>query len=393
MEAQGFDIGYREHVLRMKLINKVEGLDATENYFNSLPASVKNTSTALRTLLFCYCEFNKVDKALDVFSRMDCMNLIDVALPITDLMMLYVKLGQPEKVPPLMEEMKKRNIQPSAYAYNLLIHSYSCLNDPKRVERTFKEMKRENEVQCGWTTYSNLVIFYTRSGQTKKAKATLKKMEEHMDSNNSECFNFLISLYAKIYDIKSVHRIWKSLKSKFKQVTSKSNLIMLEALSKQRDINVMKKWYKEWESTCFLFDIRLANIVIGTYLIHGKPDEAQLIFRRVLDRSQGPIFEACEHFMNYYLKKEQIKQALLYLKVATSKNGDKKWQPKEDIVSGFLNYFKKHDDFSSTKQFCELVKEINCIDGELYHSLLTQSLEKEQKMYDLLLTDLLKDYE
>ncbi|KAL3827762.1 hypothetical protein ACJIZ3_016564 [Penstemon smallii] len=339
MEAKNVNFGYPDHALRIELTAKVQGIDKAENYYNSLPPSGKNKCT-YGALLFCYCEVNMTDKALDIFAKMDEMNLLLSCLPFNNLMASYMKTRQPEKVPPLMEDMKKRNIQPNTYAYNLLMHSYSCLNDIEGVERVFEEMKR---------------------GHKKHSELALKKLEMEMGSDNREAYHFLISLYAGISDLQNVHRIWESMRSNIKEATNKMYV----------DIHGLKKCYEEWESGCSCFDIRLTKTVVGAFLTHGKINEAELIFQNALDRSQGlPFFKTCVMFMAFFLKNHQIKQALEYMEVAVSRVGNEEWKPRTEIVNEFLDYFKEHGDTSGADEFYKLMKRINCVDGSVYKSLI-----------------------
>ncbi|KAK4493555.1 hypothetical protein RD792_017925 [Penstemon davidsonii] len=382
MEAKNVNFGYADHALRIELTAKVHGIDKAENYCNSLPPSGKNKCT-YGALLFCYCEVNMTDKALDIFAKMDKMNLLS-CLPFNNLMASYMKTRQPEKVPPLMEDMKKRNIQPNTYAYNLLMHSYSCLNDIEGVERVFEEMKRGNKKHCDWTTYSNLAILYNRAGLREKAELALKKLENEMGSDNREAYHFLISLYAGISDLQNVHRIWKSMKSNIKETINKSYLVMLQALRSLNDIPGLKKCYEEWESGCSCFDIRLAKTVIGAYLTHGKINEAELIFQKALDRSQGlPFLKTCVMFMAFFLKNHQIKQALEYMEVAVSRVGNEEWKPKKDVVNEFLDYFKEHGDTSGAEEFYKLMKRMNCVDGSVYKSLIRTYVAAGQTLPDI----------
>ncbi|KAL0435988.1 UNVERIFIED_CONTAM: Pentatricopeptide repeat-containing protein, mitochondrial [Sesamum radiatum] len=369
MEARKFNFGHTDYAVRLDLIGKARGLAAAENYFSGLSPSVKVHCT-YGSLLNCYCKAKMTDKALDLFSKMLKENMISKALPFNNIMSLFMKSGQPEKVAALAEEMKKMNIKPDTFTYNLLMNSHSCLNDIEGVERVFEEMKQENEKQCNWTTYSNMAVLYNRHGHREKAVLALKNLEKVMRSNDREAFHFLISLYAGLSDLHNVHRIWKSLKSSLRTVTNMSYLIMLQALSNLNDISGMKKCYEEWRSVCCSYDVRLANVAIGAYLVHDMLGEAVSVLQDALERSDGPFFKAWETFMIFFLKKHQIKQALQFMETATSEASDNEWRPKSDTVILFLNYFKEEGDVNSAEEFYQFMKRINCVDSHVYESLL-----------------------
>lgn len=368
MEFRKFNFAHRDYAVHLDLIAKVNGIAAAENYLSGLSPSAKVHCT-YGALLNCYCEEKITDKALDLFRKMVKENMIARALPFNNLMSLYIRLGQPEKAILLGEEMKKMNIGPDTFTCNLLMNSYSRLNDIEGVEKVFEEMKLENEKLCNWTTYSNLAVIYTRCGYQEKAKLALNNLEKQMRSHDREAYHFLISLYAGISDLHNVHRIWKTLKSTLKVVTNKSYLMMLQALGNLNDIQGVKKCYKEWESVCSSYDVRLANTVIGAYLNHDMLEEAESVLQSAVNRSRGPFFNAWEMFMIFYLKNHQIKQALEIMEMATSKVCDNNWSPKSDTTDRFLDYFKQESDVSSAEEFYKFMKRINCVDSHLYKSL------------------------
>ncbi|KAL8054663.1 hypothetical protein ABFX02_04G006900 [Erythranthe guttata] len=310
------------------------------------------------------------DKALDLFATMVKENMVSTPLPLNNLMSLYIRLGQPEKVPILAEEMKKRNIQPDTFSYNLLMNSYSLLNDIEGAERVFEEMKRENAKQCNWTTYSNLAILYTRVGYKEKAALALQNLEKEMRPNDREAYHFLITLYAGISDLHNVHRIWKALKSTMRVVTNNSYIIMLQSLRNLEDIKGVKKCFEEWELGCSNYDVRLANTAIGAYLTQGMLEEAESTLQNAVSRSRGPFFTAWEMFVIFFLKKNQIKQALEIMDIATSRVREGEWRPKSDTTEKFLDYFKKEGDVDGAEEFYKLMKRINCIDRDLLKMLL-----------------------
>ncbi|KAL8054662.1 hypothetical protein ABFX02_04G006900 [Erythranthe guttata] len=369
MDVRKFNFGHKDYAVRLDLIAKAQGIAAAENYFSGLSPSVKVHCT-YGSLLNCYCTEKMTDKALDLFATMVKENMVSTPLPLNNLMSLYIRLGQPEKVPILAEEMKKRNIQPDTFSYNLLMNSYSLLNDIEGAERVFEEMKRENAKQCNWTTYSNLAILYTRVGYKEKAALALQNLEKEMRPNDREAYHFLITLYAGISDLHNVHRIWKALKSTMRVVTNNSYIIMLQSLRNLEDIKGVKKCFEEWELGCSNYDVRLANTAIGAYLTQGMLEEAESTLQNAVSRSRGPFFTAWEMFVIFFLKKNQIKQALEIMDIATSRVREGEWRPKSDTTEKFLDYFKKEGDVDGAEEFYKLMKRINCIDRDLLKMLL-----------------------
>ncbi|KAL6525900.1 hypothetical protein OROMI_030295 [Orobanche minor] len=369
MEFRKLNFSHKDYAMRLNLIAKANGIAAAEKYFNGLSPSLRVHCT-YGALLYGYCEENMTDKALDLFTKMFKQKMLTISLPYNNLMSLHIRLGQPDKAVALGEEMKQNNVKPDTFTYNLLMNAHSCLNDIEGVEKVFQQMKSENGKLCNWTTYSNLAILYLKGGYREKAELALKNLEKVMHSHDREAYHFLISLYAGIHDLHNVHRVWKSLKLKMRIVTNKSYLMMLQALSNLNDVSGVKKCYEEWESVCSSYDIRLVNTAIGAYLGHGMLEEAEMVLRNALSKSEGPFFKTWELFMVFFLKNNQIKKALEIMGIVASKIGGNKWRPKSDTVEKFLNYCKKERDVSSAEEFYKYMKMINCVDGHLYESLL-----------------------
>ncbi|XP_006349176.1 pentatricopeptide repeat-containing protein At1g02370, mitochondrial [Solanum tuberosum] len=368
MEKRGINFSYGDYGVRLDLIAKVQGITAAEKYFGGLSPSMQNQST-YGALLNCYCVEKMADKALSFFEKMDQLKFTNKSLAFNNLMSLYMRLGQPEKVAPLVQEMKSRKVPLCTFSYNIWMNSYSCLDDIEGVERVFEELKQENAKECDWTTYSNLAVAYVKAGHNEKAELALKKLEEEMGPRNRQAYHYLISLHARISNLGEVYRIWGSLKSSL-DLTNSSYLVMLQSLSKHNDMDGLKKYYEEWESSCSTYDMRLANNVIGAYLRHDMLNNAEKVFHSALKRSQGPFFLAWEMFMLFYLRKRQINFAQQCMEAIASRIKENKWRPKYETISNFLEYFVEEKDVDGAEDFYKFLKKVNCLSSDVYSSLL-----------------------
>ncbi|KAJ8573685.1 hypothetical protein K7X08_010196 [Anisodus acutangulus] len=383
MEKRGINLSFGDYGVRLDLIAKVQGITAAEKYFDSLSPSMQNQST-YGALLNCYCVEKMTDKALSLFEKMDQLNFTSKSLAFNNLMSLYMRLGQPEKVPPLVQEMKSRKVPLCTFSYNILMNSYSCLNDIEGVERVFEEIKQENAKECDWTTYSNLAVAYVKSGHNEKAVLALKKLEEEMGPRNRGAYHYLISLHARMSNLGEVYRIWDSLKRSL-ETTNTSYLVMLQSLSKLNDIDGLKKCYEEWESNCSTYDMRLANNVIGAYLRHDMLSDAEEVFHCALKRSQGPFFLAREMFILFFLRKRQIDLALQCMEAIASRVKENKWQPKHETINKFLEYFVEERDVGSAEEFYKFLKKLNCLNSDVYSSLLRIYVAANKTADDMIL--------
>jgi pentatricopeptide repeat protein len=368
MEKKKIKYNSTDHALRLDLLSKTKGILAAEEYFNILPPTAKDRLT-YGALLNCYCKELMEDKALALFKKMGELNFLSSELAFNNLMSLYMRLNQPEKVPPLVQEMKRRSIPPTIFTYNIWMNSYASLNDIEGVERVM----REDESKCDWTKYSNLAAIYVKAHLFEKAESALKKLEEVMKPPKSKAYHYMISLYAGTNNLDEVNRVWNSLKSTFPKVNNMSYLAMLQALRRIKGgggVDGLTKCYKEWESSCSYYDIRLANVAISVYLSQDMLIEASLVFDTAIKRCRGPFFAARESFMVYFLKTHQLDLARSHLEAAISEVKDSKWRPTPATAAAFLNYFEAEKDVDGAEKYCSVLKTFDCLTSKIYHLLL-----------------------
>ncbi|KAL0547206.1 hypothetical protein IC582_017134 [Cucumis melo] len=370
MEIRKINYSFTDYALRLDLISKVNGITAAEKYFYDLPPSAKNRCT-YGALLNCYCKEMMEEKASTLFKKMDELKFV-TSLAFNNLMTMYMRMDQPEKVPPLIGEMKQRGFYLTTFTYNVWMNSCASLNDIGKVEEILEEMKMEDSNKLDWTTFSNLASFYVKAGQLEKAELALKKVEEEIKSDKKDrlAYHCLISLYASTSNLSEVNRIWNLLKSVYPTMTNTSYLVMLQALSKLKDIEGLKKTYKEWESICHIFDLRLVNVIIGAYLQQDMYEDAAMIFEDAIKRSKGPFSRAREKFMVYFLKLKQVDSAFSHLESAISESKEKEWHPSLATTNAFLNYFEEEKDVEGAEDFARILKRLKCLDESGYHLLL-----------------------
>ncbi|KAF9688173.1 hypothetical protein SADUNF_Sadunf02G0169600 [Salix dunnii] len=382
MQKRKMNFSHVDHALYLDLTAKTKGIAAAENYFDNLQPSVQNHVT-YSTLLNCYCKELMSEKALALFEKMDKMKLLSSSMPFSNLMTLHMRLGQPEKVLDIVQEMKQRGISPSTFTYSIWMQSYGCLNDFEGVQRVLDEMKMDGKENFSWTTYSNLATIYVKAGLFDKAESALRKLEEQIEcgrdggfqkkcrhDGDREAYHFLISLYAGTSNLSEVHRVWNSLKSRFRTTTNISYLNVLQALAKLKDAEGLLKCFKEWESSCQSYDMRLANVAIRACLEHDMYEEAESIFDDALKRTKGLFFKAREMFMVFFLKNHRPDLALKHMKAALSEVREIEWEPDQKTISAFLNYFEDEKDVDGAERLCKIWKQINRLNSNAYILLL-----------------------
>ncbi|KAF8112947.1 hypothetical protein N665_0058s0046 [Sinapis alba] len=368
MEMRKMTLSVADHAIRLDLIAKTKGLEAAESYFNSLDPSTKNHQSTYGALMNCYCVELKEEKAKAHFEKMDELNFVNNSLPFNNMMSMYMRLGQPEKVPLLVDAMKQRGISPCGITYSIWMQSCGSLNDLEGLEKVIDEMGKDSEAKTTWNTFSSLAGIYTKAGLHEKAESALRSMEEKMNPNNRDAHHFLISLYAGISKASEVERVWESLKKARPEVNNMSYLVMLQALSKLGDVDGVKKIFTEWESNCYAYDMRLANIAINTYLKRNMYQEAEVILEGALNKCKGPFSKSRQLLMIHLLEKEgKADLAMKHLEAAASDLEEKKddeWSWSSELVSLFFLHFQKAKDVDGAEELCRILSKWRPLDSE-----------------------------
>lgn len=357
MERKEIAFSGSDHAIRLDLIAKTKGLEAAENYFNSLDPSTKNKST-YGSLLNCYCMKPEEEKAKAHFNEMGDLNLVSNSLPFNNLMAMYLRLGQPEKVPVLVVAMKQRSISPCDITYSMWMQSCGSLNDLDGVEKVLEEWKADGEGRFSWDTFANLAAIYGKAGLYSKAEAALKSLEEKMNPHKRDSYHFLISLYAGISNASEVYRVWDLLKKRHPKVNNSSCLTMLQALSKLNDIDGIEKIFAEWESTCWAYDMRMANAMISIYLKQNMYEEAEAVFNGAMKKCKGQFSKARQLLMIHLLKNDHADLALKDFEAAVL-DQEKNWNWSSELIHSFFLHFEKYKDVDGAEEFCKTLTKLS----------------------------------
>nr|XP_043637103.1 pentatricopeptide repeat-containing protein At1g02370, mitochondrial-like [Erigeron canadensis] len=369
MDKRDINFSNTDLAVRLDLISKVHGVAAAEGYFNDLSPVMQNRNT-YGSLLNSYCKLKLVDKALALFKEIEAKKFT-TSLSFNNMMTLYIGLEQPEKVPPLVEEMKARKIPLSTFTYNIWMQSFSLLGDIEGVERVYEEITRDHKETCNWTTYCNLAGAYVKAGLSEKADSALKMVEHEMGQGrpSREAYHFLITFYSTLNNKEEIHRLCNVLKSSFEITSNVSYRIMLQALSKVKDLEGMKKCFEEWESNCTYYDTRVANVVVSGYLRHGMVAEAEVIFHGAVKKSKGPFVQTLALFMKHYLATQQMDLAFKCLETAATRE-ESNWYPHIDNIEEFMKYYEQEKDVESAEKLYNCLKSLKCVDDKVYTLLL-----------------------
>lgn len=140
-------------------------------------------------------------------------------------------------------------------------------------------------------------------GMFEKAENVLKELEKRNACQDLSAFQFLITLYGRTGNLLEVYRVWRSLRLAFRKTANISYLNMIQVLVNLKDLPGAEKCFREWESGCSTYDIRVANVLIGAYAKDGLLEKAEELKERARRRGAKPNAKTWEIFLDYYLKR------------------------------------------------------------------------------------------
>ncbi|XBH61093.1 hypothetical protein VPH35_115595 [Triticum aestivum] len=347
MEARGANLSPGHQAVRLKLVSKVHGIQAAEEYFWSLPDISKSVKT-YSCLLNCYGNHGLAYKGLELYEKMKAKNIVPDKLVYNYLMKLYQKAGQPEKVLSTFEEMRESGISADKFVYFTLIESYITMNDLDAAEKVLEELQKVAPVH--WSLYTLMANYYIKLELFGKAEVALKKVEQVMDKAELQSWTALLSLHARCGNSTEVKRIWESLKSTFKKCLNRSYLVMLQALRMIDDFESLQQIFQEWQSSHECYDVRIINIMIRAYLDKGMIDEAEAIRQSTMAQGRcdgGTILGDAKNMVTAH-----------------------KWVPSEELVSKFLKHYEELKDVAGVESFLECLNSLECLDAETYDAVM-----------------------
>ncbi|KAG6654995.1 pentatricopeptide repeat-containing protein At1g60770 isoform X1 [Carya illinoinensis] len=372
MTKRGMNKMVSDHAIHLDLVAKTRGIAAAENYFIDLPESSKN-HLCYGALLNCYCKELMTEEAEALMEKMKELNLPLSAMPYNSLLTLYTKTGQPEKIPAIIQEMKASNVMLDSYTYNVWMRALAAVNDIAETERVIDEMKRDGRVAGDWTTYSNLASIYVDAGLFEKAEKALKELEKRNVCRELSAYQFLITLYGRAGNLIEVFRVWRSLRLAFLKTANISYLNMIQTLINLKDLPGAEKCFREWESGCSTYDIRIANALIGAYTKEGLLEKAEELKERARRRGAKPNAKTWEIFLDYYLKSGEFKLAVDCVANAISigRGDGGKWLPSSVVVRRLMEHFEQEKDVDGAEGFLEILKKaVDNVGAEALESLI-----------------------
>ena len=373
MEAQNrFQMSAADHAIRLELIIKIQSLAEAEEYFEHLPNSSAQKAACL-PLLHAYVKERAVEKAEALMQKLNDQGLTVSPHPLNEMMKLYMAMSQFEKVPSVILQMKRNKIPLNVLSYNLWMSACSEVSGIASAEMVYKEMVNDKNVEVGWSSLSTLASIYQKSGLIKKANLALKSAEKKLSHNRLGYF-FLITMHASLNNKEEVLCLWEASKRVTGRITSTNYMCILLCLVKLGDIAEAERIFREWESKCIKYDIRVSNVLLGAYMRSGSMGKAESLHLHTLERCGRPNYKTWEILMEGWVKSQKMDKAIDAMKKGFSMLKHCDWRPNPGIVMAIAEYLEKHGNVNDLNQYVKVIHQLGIANLPLYKSLLRMHL-------------------
>ncbi|PQP99763.1 pentatricopeptide repeat-containing protein [Prunus yedoensis var. nudiflora] len=292
--GERFRISTSDAAIQLDLVAKVRGVASAENYFLSLPDTLKDRRI-YGALLNAYVRTRMKEKAESLLDKMRSKGHALQSLPFNVMMTLYMNLKEYDKVDSIISEMMEKNIQLDIYSYNIWLSSRGSQGSEERMEQVFEQMKLDRTVNPNWTTFSTMATMYIKMGQLEKAEACLKKVESRITGRDRIPYHYLLSLYGNVGNKEELYRY-----SKFGIPCYHVSLLRVG------DVEGAEKIYEEWLTVKSTYDPRIANLFIASYIKDGDFEKAQSFFDHMVDVGGKPNSSTWETLAEGILKSREF---------------------------------------------------------------------------------------
>ncbi|KAK2445403.1 Tetratricopeptide repeat (TPR) superfamily protein [Trifolium repens] len=372
---QEFRINPSDHALKLELIIKNYGLMEAEEYFMSIPDS-PGKKAAYLPLLRGYVRDKDTGKAETFMAKLYELGLVVNPHPYNEMMKLYLATGEYRKVPLVIQQMKRNKVPCNVLSYNLWMNA--CEKGERygvtAVEAVFREMQNDENVEVGWSSLATLANVYMNAGQSEKAILVLKNAEEKLSNCNRLGYFFIITLYASLKQKEGVLRLWEASKAVGGRISCANYICILTSLVKLGDIAQAKRIFREWESNCQKYDIRVSNILLGAYVRNGLIEEAESLHLHTLQKGGCPNYKTWEILIEGYVNRQKMDEAIIAMKRALAMLKDCHWRPSQRIVLAIAEYLENCGNFEYANEYITNIHNLGHGSLSLYKILLRMHL-------------------
>ncbi|PNX92452.1 pentatricopeptide repeat-containing protein at5g27460-like protein [Trifolium pratense] len=372
---QEFRINPADHALKLELIIKNYGLMEAEEYFMSIPDSPGKKSAYL-PLLRGYVRDRDTGKAETFMAKLYDLGLVVNPHPYNEMMKLYLATCEYRKVPLVIQQMKRNKVPCNVLSYNLWMNA--CDEGERygvaAVETVFREMQNDENVEVGWSSLATLANVYMKAGQSEKAVLVLKNAEEKLSTCNRLGYFFIITLYTSLKQKEGVLRLWEASKAVGGRISCANYICILTSLVKLGDMAQAKRIFREWESNCQKYDIRVSNVLLGAYVRNGLIEEAESLHLHTLQKGGCPNYKTWEILIEGYVNRQKMDEAIIAMKRALAMLKDCHWRPPQRIVLTIAEYLEKCGNFEYANEYITDIHNLGLGSLSLYKILLRMHL-------------------
>lgn len=205
--------------VHLDLISRAHGLKQAENFFNSIPESLKDFKV-YGTLLNCYTFKKSLEKAESTMEKMKQLGFMTTH-SYHSILNLYTKTRKHDRLVKLLQEMEKTGVRYHRTTYYIQLTAYASF-DIKEMEKLLGIMEANLDLTLDWHVYIIAAKGYLNFGQNKNAFQMLKKSEERVHQNTNEvAYEILLTMYANLDEKNDVYRIWDLYKKTWRKVSNK----------------------------------------------------------------------------------------------------------------------------------------------------------------------------
>lgn len=384
MEAQDrFQISASDHAIRLSLTIKMQSLRDAEEYFENISNSTSK-KVAFLPLLNSYVQKRATEKAEALMLKMNDLGLIVSPHPYNSMMKLYYSTSQFEKVLSVIQLMGENRIPKNILSYNIWMIACNEVSGPASAEVVYKEMVTDNQVLVGWSSLSTLADIYIKARLVMKATSTLRYAEKKLSTSSHNGYFFLITLYTSLRDKDSVLRVWEACKKVKGKITCTNYMCVLLSLVKLGEIQEAENIFREWESNCRKYDIRVSNVLLGAYKRKGLMEKAELLHLHTLQKGGCPNYKTWEILMEGWVEERNMDKAIAAMENGIAMLEHCEWRPSSSIVLAIAMYYENNAKFEEAKQYLTAIRRFHLASLPVYKSLLRMHVSNQSPANDIL---------
>ncbi|TVU32110.1 hypothetical protein EJB05_23828, partial [Eragrostis curvula] len=370
------DVSYR-----LQLIAKVHGLERAVEYFGNVSQNLKKPH-CYGSLLQCYVEAKAVDKAEELFAKMQEMGM-KTAYSYNVMMKLYLETGQLERVHTMFRDMEEKGVEPDMFSVDNLVAAYSAAEDIGGLEKVLDEANPREKL-LSWHGHAISAKVFLKAGMQERAIKALLDAEKRITKNTARvAYGFLLNAYTDLGMYPEVERIWGVYKSKVPPYSS-MYLCRISVLLKMNDIDGAEKALKEYESKCSSFyDFRLANVVVGAYCREGLVEKAVALVDDAMEKGRKPYANTWYNLAGGYFKNGQVHKAVDMTRKALA-SATYRWKPDLTYVLMSLNHFMDQKDVEAAEEMASMLQKFFPLTRDVYHCLLGTYVRAGKPVSELL---------